>query len=90
MFTKDSRYAKTPTVAATDAMGREVTAVKLRRLPETDGADVCVGQGDRLDVIAHRVYRDGARFWRVMDANDELDSRDLLQPVGRRYKLPER
>ena len=90
MFAKTSRYASTPTIAATDAAGREVTAVKLRRLPETEGAETTVAAGDRVDVAAHQRYREGARFWRIMDANSELDARDLTQPAGRVLRVPER
>lgn len=89
MFTKDSRYAQTPIVTATVG-GREVAAVGLRRLPETTGAPLTVQGGDRLDVIAERLYRDGARFWHIADANTELDARDLTAPVGRTIDVPER
>ncbi len=88
MFTKTSRYAEIPTVAAVDAEGREVTAVKLRRLPETSGQPRTVGGADRLDVLADQSYRDPTRFWRIADANSELDARDLLLPVGRVIRVP--
>jgi hypothetical protein len=90
MFTKDSRYAKTPTVTVKDAAGRDVTAVKLRTLPETAGRPLTVNGADQLDVIADRCYRDGARFWHIADANTELESNDLLDPVGRVISVPER
>jgi hypothetical protein len=89
MFDKSSRYAPVPTVQALDAEGREVTAVKLRRLPDTAGLPVTVQSADQLDVIAARLYRDPTRFWHVADANAELDSRDLLLPVGRQLIVPE-
>lgn len=89
MFTADSRYADLPTETVRDAEGREVTAVRLRRLPATAGREVVVGAADQLDVIAERSYRDASRFWHIADANSELDARDLLQPVGRTIKVPE-
>ena len=90
MFTKDSRYADTPTVTAKDGEGRDVAAVKLRSLPETVGASLTVKGADQLDVIADRCYRDGTRFWHIADANTELDASDILDPVGRTISVPER
>ena len=81
MFDKSSRYATTPTVEALDAEGREVTAVKLRRLPETAGAPLTVAGADRLDVIAARSTATRTRFWHIADANTELDA---ARPADRR------
>lgn len=88
MFTKNSRYKDLPTVVTTDASGREVTAVKLRRLPATAGEDLAVLESDQLDVIAERCYRDPTRYWHVADANSDLQAEDLLSPVGRLIKVP--
>jgi len=90
MFTKDSRYADTPTSLAQDSEGREITAVQLRRLPATGGGEVIVNASDQLDVIAEQCYANATQFWHVADANSELDARDLLQPVGRSLIVPER
>ena len=89
MFTKDSRYAETPTVPAKDGE-REVTAVKLRGLGEPRSAPLTVQGADQLDVIAERCYRAGEWYWHVADANSELDARDILIPVGRTIEVPER
>ena len=90
MFTKDSRYADVPIITVTDGEGREVAAVKLRSLGDPDGGDLTVTGSDQLDVIADRCYRDGTRFWHISDANSELDSRDILTPVGGVVQVPER
>lgn len=90
MFTKESRYKNTPTVVAKDAAGRDVTALKLRVLPDTQGQPLTVAGADQLDVIAERCYRDGAGFWHIADANTELDASQLLAPVGRVILVPER
>jgi hypothetical protein len=90
MFTPDSRYAGLATVTVLDGEGREVTVVRLRRLPATDGREVKVGAADQLDVIADQRYGDAARFWHIADANGELDARDLTRPVGRLVKIPDR
>ncbi len=90
MFKPDSRYADIPTVTVRDSTGREVTAVRLRRLPQTQGQNVTVTAADQLDVIADQCYADASRVWHVADANSELDARDLLLPVGRLLTVPER
>jgi len=89
MFTKNSRYANTPTVNVSRG-DTEVTALKLRKLPDTTGAPVTVSGADQLDVIADRCFQDGTQYWHVADANTELDAHDILQPVGRTILVPER
>jgi hypothetical protein len=88
MFTKTSRYAEVPTVVVQDGEGREVTAVKLRRLPDTLGAPHVVRMNDQLDVISERLYRDGTRYWHVADANTELEAAGLTAVSQRVIKLP--
>ncbi len=77
MFLDSSRYAKIPTVEATDREGRAVTALKLRRLPPTPGSPAELKENDRLDLLAHAKLADGTRFWQVADANTALDARTL-------------
>lgn len=89
MFTKDSRYANIETVTVSHG-DTKITAVKLRKLPNTTGAPVTVSGADQLDVIADRCYQDGTQYWHVADANTELDATDILQPVGRVILVPER
>ena len=86
-FLKTSRYAAVPIVEAPARGGRTVTAVAVRVLPPTDGDPYVVLENDRLDLIADRSYGDGTRFWRIADANSELDARRLIEP-GRDIDLP--
>ena len=86
-FLKTSRYAAVPIVEAPASGGRTVTAVAVRVLPPTDGDPYVVLENDRLDLIADRSYGDGTRFWRIADANSELDARRLIEP-GRDIDLP--
>ncbi|WP_424929849.1 hypothetical protein [Amaricoccus tamworthensis] len=88
MFTANSRYADTPVTTAKKEDG-EVSVVRLRRLPDTEGAPLAVEGRDRLDVICERCYQDGTRFWHVADANTELDAGDILTPPGRIVQVPE-
>jgi hypothetical protein len=88
MFLKNSRYHDLPTVTATDASGHEVQAVKLRRLPVTQGEDTEVRDHDQLDVMSLRRYKDGTRYWHIADANSELEANELVHTTGRRIKVP--
>ena len=90
MFPPNSRYANLPRVTATDAEGREVTAVKLRTLGTPGGQDVTIAASDQLDVISDQCFGDATRFWHVADANTDLDARDLTAETGRTIKVPER
>lgn len=86
-FLKSSRYFTQPTETVTTRDGRSATAVTLRVPPEIDGEPVTVQQDERLDLIADRSYKDATRFWRIADANTELDARRLATP-GRRIDVP--
>ncbi len=76
-FLKSSRYAGQPTVEAEAADGRRVKAVTLRFLPQVDGDPYTMKEDDRLDLVADRSYKDPTRFWRIADANTELEARQL-------------
>jgi hypothetical protein len=78
MFDANSRYAKVPIVAVETATGKKANAVKLRRLPYTPGNLTEVKGIDRLDIMAHRRFTDGTKFWHVADANTELEANDLV------------
>ena len=88
MFTPSSRYAAIGTVTVRLANGREVSAVKLRRLPATDGAPYSLQRTDLLDVLARRRYDDPTRYWHIADANTELEAASLAV-AGRVIQAPE-
>lgn len=89
MFFKGSRYANVGEHEITDGQGRVVRYKKVRFIPETrvQMAHV-VSQGERLDHIAHRYYRDSERFWRICDANRALWPGDLVAEAGRTILIP--
>jgi nucleoid-associated protein YgaU len=89
MFLDSSRYARVKQVLTTTRDGKEVKVVKLRRLSEPEGLTTQVKGHDRLDVMAHRNYGDGTRFWRIADANTELKANDLMTEAGREIEVPE-
>lgn len=90
MFRSNSRYAALPTITVAGPNGQEVSAVKLRVLPQTQGAPSTVKSGDQLDVMSERRYRDGTRYWHIADANTELEANSLTGEDGRVIDVPER
>ena len=88
MFLDKSRYAKTPTDTVVTADGREVTALRLRRLPPSTGTPRTVKADDRLDVIAGQALGDGTAGWRIADANTELEANDLVAEVLDSFNVP--
>jgi hypothetical protein len=89
MFRDGSRYFGLPTDTVPHPDGRTVTVVKPRRLPLTTGTPAQVQEKDRLDLLARTRLGDGTAFWRIADANTELEARRLEGPPGRVIDLPE-
>jgi hypothetical protein len=87
-FLPSSRYAKIETVETTASGGRPVTAVKLRRLPQTEGVPHTVEDRDRLDILAFERLGDATRFWSIADANTELEAESLTDGAGETLNLP--
>lgn len=88
MFRDGSRYARVASDSVKTDDGRDVTALRLRRLPATQGDGYEISQGERLDILAQRRFGDGTKFWHIADANTALDSRDLVARVLAVIKMP--
>ena len=90
MFARGSRYETVPDATWTDASGREIVYKRLRLVPPPGPAvqGHVVARGDRLDLIAHRAYRDPEQFWRICDGNGAMRPDDLVAEVGRRLVIP--
>lgn len=72
MFDRDSRYANVPLKQTLDAEGRTVAYVARRIIPQVAPvAETTVQPGDRLDLVANRVYGDPRLNWRIRDANPD-------------------
>lgn len=89
MFLESSRYYKQKVVDAVVKEGRTVKAITLRRLPFVSGKPTVVKADDRLDIMAQRQYNDPAMFWRIADANTELQANELVKETGRVIEVPE-
>lgn len=88
MFNKNSRYDGLSTVTVTDKAGREVKAVKLRRLPSQEGLNFVVQDNSQLDVMSEQQYNDGEKYWHIADANTELEANELVRFSNRTIKVP--
>ena len=82
MFDHTSRYYGLDTTSLTLTDGRAITYVRRRFLP--DGLSlpmltrVKVTPGERIDLVANRVYGDPLAYWRLCDANNALDPLQML------------
>lgn len=86
MFFDGSRYLRVADVEVTAPDGSRARLKALREPlpfdPATDTALVYqVKQGDRLDLLAWRFFRNPRKWWLIADANPDLLAPDqLLQP----------
>lgn len=89
MFSKGSRYEKTATTEITDTSGKVIAYKRVRFIPETPAArHHTVVQGERLDLIAHRYFRDPELFWRICDANEAMLPDKIVAELGRQILIP--
>jgi len=78
---KKSRYAATPLVVYEHPSGEKYELRELRRIPAREAVfSATPVEGDRLDLLAARFYRDPLLFWRIADASDHLDPFDIVSP----------
>lgn len=88
MIFKGSRYQNTPTVQVVLPDGQVVTALTARFVPSTPaGFYHTFNSAERLDLLAYRYYGNPEKFWRIADANTEMDPEDLEEP-GRQLLIP--
>jgi hypothetical protein len=92
LFEPASRYYDIEDARLTLPDGRVATYKRRRMIPRPDSfqtlAVVIVGQDDRLDIITARLLGDPEQFWRVCDANADLDPFELTAEIGRALRVP--
>jgi len=96
MFDHTSRYYTLDTATLTAPDGSVTVYVRRRFLPQGGSLplmlEAAVMPGDRLDLLANRVYGDPLAFWRIGDANDALDPLEMLADAAanptRRLRVP--
>jgi hypothetical protein len=70
MAIRISRYNKLPEEVVVDSDGRSLQSTSLRMLPEVTGIfEHTVHDGDRLDHLAFKYYKEPRKWWRICDAN---------------------
>ena len=89
MFSKSSRYHHLGELTYRTPEGREMVYKERRLVPRPSASDqMTMAQSDRLDLMAARVLGDPLKFWRLCDANEELDPFELEANTGRAIKIP--
>lgn len=95
LFPQSSRYHGVEILKHTLPDGREVSYVARRFVPQQDRFETlrqhAVSEGDRPDNVAAHYIGDPEQFWRLADANNDLNPFDLTAEIGRhiRITLPE-
>ncbi len=94
MRRKGSRYENTN---AFDA-DKDFAGFRARKLSEAPGiVEHTLTENDRLDTLSHHYYQDDRRWWRLLDANNELfygfelmsqemNSEAVIIPAGKEKK----
>ena len=89
MFFRGSRYEPVPEAQLITSEGRTIRYKRVRFIPDAPGSLAQqVNQGDRLDLISYRIYKDPEQFWRICDANLALLPEELTAEPGRRLLIP--
>ena len=73
MFIKGSRYRHLPESSPVDAAGERLLGKDLREIapPLVGPFQHTVQQGDRLDLLSFKYYRDPTKWWQIADANPQ-------------------
>ena len=89
MFARTSRYWQLPTATYVNRDGQAFPYVLLRQFPAAvaTGQAYSVRDGDRLDLLAYRLFGDPEQFWRLCDANGGLRPEDL-ETTGQTLIVP--
>ena len=89
MFFRGSRYESVTTLTHATAEGRTIRYKALRIVPEPRGSLTHgVRQDERLDRVAQDWFGNAELWWRVADANTELDPDALVAEPGRTITVP--
>ena len=95
LFPSTSRYHGMPIKKWKRPDGKEVAYLGRRIVPMQEQFETLqeyrIQAGDRIDNVAFQFLGDPEQFWRLCDANNELDGQQLTSEAGRviRITLPE-
>lgn len=90
-FPQSSRYHGVEILKHVMPDGREVAYVARRFVPQQDRFETLrhheVSEGDRPDNLAAHYIGDPEQFWRLADANNDLNPFNLTAEIGRRIRI---
>ena len=91
MFEKDSRYYNITKTFFTRSDGRKIVYIERRFIPKirvnSYQKKQCIA-GDRLDLIAYKLFNEPDEYWRICDVNEELNPCMLLSQPGAWINIP--
>jgi nucleoid-associated protein YgaU len=89
MFFKGSRYEKVGDYIFKRIDGSSILLKLKRKIPVRKSKMIhTVAEGDRTDLLAYRFYRDPLKFWKIADANDEMNPEQMLTKPGDKIIIP--
>jgi nucleoid-associated protein YgaU len=89
MFFDGSRYLRVAEYSLTDAQGTSRTLKRVREPLVLEAAhQYQVREGDRLDLLAAKFYRNPRKWWLIADANPQCLSPDELLVPGQVILVP--
>lgn len=84
MAFKNSRYRKLPTEVTIDYTGQSQRSQSLRRIANGSGRFLHrIVEGDRIDHLAYKYYKQADKWWQICDANP-----DFMSPQALLGKMP--
>ena len=93
MFDTKSRYYSLADAYTLPSDQEGVVLYKRRRfIPRSlppNNTMLRVNTGDRLDLIASRTLGDPLLFWRIADANEDMNPFTLTRPSGKSLRIPQ-
>jgi hypothetical protein len=95
LFTITSRYYAVETTQLTTTDGRLIVYLRRRRMPQPEEFVTLLEhhliEGERLDNITAQYLGDPEQFWRLCDANNAMEPRELTDSPGSiiRITLPQ-
>lgn len=89
MFFDGSRYLRVGEYTVVDEQGNRRQLKRLREPRQLEGAhEYQVREGDRLDLLAMKFYRNPRKWWLLADANPQFLSPDDLMTPGQIILVP--
>ena len=86
-----SRYYGLDTGIVNSPAGKTITYLRRRFVPSPEQFELLqehtVTEGDRLDNITAQYLGDPQQFWRVADANNAMNPRELTETIGRKLRI---